>query len=132
MDLGWVHEIILMCPDLSLSFAFFSGSLRIIIVAALSRGLVEVCASTTGNILGVVSHWHLFPYLTFLADFSSFPFLLWCFSVHSFHWWHCASNGITTITFIINIASMLHKPSPLMRCTCTMHCPVGLGPHGLF
>ncbi len=73
MDLGWVREIIPTCPNLSSSFTFFVGGLRIIVVAASLRGLVEVCASTTGNILGVVSCWHLFPYLTFLADF--FPFL---------------------------------------------------------
>ena len=113
MDLGWVHKIIYACSDLSLSFTFFVGSLGTVIVAASSRGLVEVCASTTGNISGVVSCWHLFPYLTFLADF--FPFLLWCFSVHSFHRWHRASNGATAITLIMNTASVLHGPGPLMR-----------------
>ncbi len=111
--MGWVCKIISACPDLSSSFTFFMGSLRIIIVAASSRGLVEVCASTTGNILGVVSCQHLFPYLTFLADF--FPFLSWCFSIHSFHRWHRASNSTTAITLIMNTASMLHGPSPLMR-----------------
>jgi hypothetical protein len=115
VDLGWVHEIIRACPDLSSSFAFFAGSLGVIIVAASSRGLVEVCASATGNISGVVSRWHLFPYLTFFADFSSFPFLGWCFSVRSFHWWHHASNSATAITFIMNTASVLRRPGPLMR-----------------
>jgi len=75
VDLGWVHKIIYACSDLSLSFTFFVGGLGVVVVAASSRGLVEVCASTTGNILGVVSHWHLFPYLSIFADFSSFPFL---------------------------------------------------------
>jgi len=80
VDLGWVHKIVRACSDLSSSFAFFAGGLGVVIVAASLRGLVKVCASATGNILGVVSRWHLFPYLTFFADFSSFPFLGWCFS----------------------------------------------------
>ncbi len=74
MNLGWMLRIVRACPDPSLSFTFFAGSLGVIIVAA-SRCLLEVCASMTGNILGVVSHWHLFPYLSIFADFSSFPFL---------------------------------------------------------
>jgi len=61
-----------MCSDLSSSFTFFAGSLGVVIVAASSRGLVEVCASVTGNISGVVSHWHLFPYLTFLLTSLAF------------------------------------------------------------
>jgi hypothetical protein len=113
--LGWVREIVPACPDLSSSFAFFAGGLGIVVVAASSRGLVEVCASATGNISGVVSRWHLFPYLTFFADFSSFPFLGWCLSVRSFHRWRHASNGATAITFIMNTASVLRRPGPLMR-----------------
>ncbi len=74
MNLGWMLGIIHTCPNPSSSFAFFIGSLGVIVVAA-SRCLLEVCASTTGNILGVVSHWHLFPYLSIFANFSSFPFL---------------------------------------------------------
>jgi len=123
VGLGWVHKIICAYTNLSLSFTFFVGSLRVVIVAALLRGLVEVCASATGNISGVVSQWHLFPYLTFFANFSSFPFLGWCFSVHTFHQWHHASNSATTITFIINTASMLHRPSPLMR-ACMHYCVI--------
>jgi len=115
VNLGWVHEIVRTCSDLSLSFAFFTGGLGVVVMAASSRGLVEVCASTTGNISGVVLCWHLFPYLTFFADFSNFPFLGWCFSIHSFHRWHHPSNGTTAITFIINTASMSCGPSPLMR-----------------
>jgi len=113
--LGWVHEIVRACPELSSSFAFFAGGLGVVVVAASSRGLVEVCASATGNISGVVSRWHLFPYLTFFADFSSFPFLGWCLSVRSFHRWRHASNGATAITFIMNTASVLRRPGPLMR-----------------
>ncbi len=120
MDLGWVHEIIHTCSDLSLSFAFFAGGLRVVVVAASSRGLVEVCASVTGNISGVVLRWHLFPYLTFFADFSNFPFLGWCFSVRSFHRWRHPSNSATAITFIMNTAGMLRGPGPLMR-ACVHH-----------
>jgi hypothetical protein len=45
-----------MYPDLSSSFAFFTGGLGVVVVAASLRGLVEVYASTTGNILSVVLH----------------------------------------------------------------------------
>ena len=132
MDLGWVHEIIPACLDLSSSFAFFVGGLGIVVVAASSRGLVEVCASATSNILGVVLRWHLFSYLTFLADFSSFPFLSWCFSVRSFHWWRHASNSTTTITFIMNTASVLCRPSPLMRARVHHALPCWTGPTWAF
>jgi hypothetical protein len=90
------------------------GGLGVIVVAA-SGCQVEVCASTTGNISGMVLHWHLFPYLFIFADFSSFPFLECCISIHSFFWGHLASNSAATITFHMNTASILHGPGPLMR-----------------
>ena len=48
MNLGWVLGIIHAHPDPSSSFAFFAGSLGVIIVAV-SRGLLEVCASATAG-----------------------------------------------------------------------------------
>ena len=114
MNLGWAHGIVCACPGPSSFFAFFAGGLGVVVVAA-SGCQVEVCASTTGNISGMVSRWHLFPYLSIFADFSSFPFLGCCISVRSFFWGHLTSNSTTTITFHMNTASILRGPGPLMR-----------------
>src|SRR6266851_3904189 len=110
MNLGWVHGIVHACPG-PWSFAFLMGGLRVVIVAA-SGCQVEVCASMTGNISGVVLCWHLFPYLSIFADFSSFPFLVCCISICSFYWRHLTSNGTAAITFYMNTASILWGPVP--------------------
>jgi hypothetical protein len=82
--------------------------------------------------LGVVSHWHLFPYLSIFADFSSFPFLGWHFSVHSCYWGHRTFSGAATITFHhehSKRSAQAQSPDEGMRMSCIVL--FGPGPHGL-
>ena len=61
MGLGWACKIIHAGPVASSSFTFWAGGLRITIVVACK--VLGVCASVTGNISGLVLHWHQFLYL---------------------------------------------------------------------
>jgi hypothetical protein len=61
MGSGWAREIVHAGSVALSSFTFWAGSLGIAIVVACK--VLGVCASATGNISGLVSHWHQFLYL---------------------------------------------------------------------